>query len=95
MLSITALYLNVYLPVIVIELTIRSEDFTFSSSILSVLYSSTLLACTDHQNMVSELDKNSLPSSLASSSKGTPISFKHVLLVKLNNENHLLGSNRS
>lgn len=40
--------------------------------------------------MVSELDKNSLPNSLASSSKGTPISLKPVLSVKLNNENHLL-----
>lgn len=39
--------------------------------------------------MVSELDETSQPSSMARYSKGTPITFKHVLSVKLNNKNHL------
>lgn len=40
--------------------------------------------------MVSEHSETVIPSSMADPPRPTPISFKHVLPVKLNKENHLL-----
>lgn len=40
--------------------------------------------------MVSELSQSARPSSMAEFAKPAPVSFKHILSLKLNEENHLL-----
>lgn len=41
--------------------------------------------------MVSKLREPTIPSFMADPTRPPPISFKHILSVKFNEENHLLG----